>query len=392
MGNMLGKDLYKTMIAANGMVRDFYERIKDGTKTSVVGRTFITGISPVMLDDLTSGYNIATILTLNPKYNELMGFTQPEVEWLMHETGVNPALINVDMEAYYNGYLFHVDGQNKVYNPSMVLYFFSQIIELGTTPEQIIDHNLKTDYGRLKNLIQNEHNRSALIQIMKDRYVLSDILEKFSIDRMNDDCYFVSLLFYMGLLTIKERSFPNLLLCIPNYSIKTLYWEYLDRLVKDSSPEMTLSVQSLDTAIKAIAVEGDMQQFISYISENAFSKLSDYDLQRFDEKYIQILLLAYLFLSKIYIPMSEYETVPGRADIYLQRNPIFSQTRYEWLLEIKYCKASAKSREIAARRSEGMEQLKQYAEAHRMKDRPDMKAAVIVFIGKNKFEIPDYEK
>jgi hypothetical protein len=217
--------------------------------------------------------------------------------------------------------------------------------------------------------------------------VVSDIIEKFSIDRMNDSRYFVSLLFYMGLLTIGERYRYQLKLRIPNYSVQTLYWEYLEELMKDASPEMTVDTRLLNESIYNMAIDGDIQQFISYISENAFSKLSDYDLQRFDEKYIQVLLLAYLFLSKAYIPMSEYETVPGRADIYLQRNPIFPQTRYEWLLEIKYCKASAKSREIAARRSEGLEQLKQYAEAHRMKDRPDMKAAVIVFVGKNKFEI-----
>jgi hypothetical protein len=125
------------------------------------------------------------------------------------------------------------------------------------------------------------------------------------------------------------------------------------------------------------------------VSESAFCKLSDYDLQRFDEKYIQILLLAYLFMSKMYIPMSEYETVPGRADIYLQRNPLLPQVRYEWLLEIKYCKTSAKDSEIAAKREEGMEQLKQYAGAHRMESRPDMKAAVLVFTGKNKFEITE---
>ncbi|GAP71396.1 AAA ATPase [Candidatus Symbiothrix dinenymphae] len=107
MGNMLGTDIYKTMIAANGIVRDFYEKIKNAAKSSIVNRTFITGISPVMLDDLTSGYNIATILTLNPKYNEMMGFTQEEVEWLMRETGVDETCINVDIQAYYNGYLFH---------------------------------------------------------------------------------------------------------------------------------------------------------------------------------------------------------------------------------------------------------------------------------------------
>ncbi|MDR1197447.1 MAG: AAA family ATPase, partial [Prevotellaceae bacterium] len=124
MGTLAGKDFYKTMVSANGMVRDFYERIKTATKDSVVYRTFITGISPVMLDDLTSGYNIAEILTLNPRYNEMLGFTHAEVNTLMAETGVDPALINVDMEAYYNGYKFHPEGENRVYNPSMILYFF----------------------------------------------------------------------------------------------------------------------------------------------------------------------------------------------------------------------------------------------------------------------------
>jgi hypothetical protein len=356
----------------------------------VIGRTFITGISPVMLDDLTSGYNIASVLTLEPQYNEMMGFTQAEVQWLMHETGVNPALINVDMEAYYNGYLFHADGEHRVYNPSMVVYFFSQILELGKAPENIIDLNLKTDYGRLKNLIQSEDNRSTLIQIMKNSCVESDILEKFSIDRMNDDSYFVSLLFYMGLLTIGERGRLQTLLRIPNYSIKTLFWEYLEQLVKEASPDMSVSTQELINTIYLMGTEGKLEQFIAYISENALSKLSDYDLQRFDEKYIQLLLLSYLNWSKAYIPMSEYEAVPGRADIYLQRNSRFPKIRYEWLLEIKYCKASAKSKEIAAKRSEGLAQLKQYAESHRMKDLPDMKAAVIVFTGKNKFEVTDY--
>jgi hypothetical protein len=123
------------------------------------------------------------------------------------------------------------------------------------------------------------------------------------------------------------------------------------------------------------------------VSENAFGKLSDHDLQRFDEKYIQILLLAYLFMSKTYIPMSEYETVPGRADIYLQRNPLLPQVRYEWVWEIKYCKVSDTSDEIVAKRDKGLEQLKQYVHSHRMAGRPDLKAALLVFTGKNKFEI-----
>ncbi|MDR3308810.1 MAG: PD-(D/E)XK nuclease domain-containing protein, partial [Tannerella sp.] len=144
----------------------------------------------------------------------------------------------------------------------------------------------------------------------------------------------------------------------------------------------------LNEAMVALAMEGDLHRFIGYVSENAFSKLSDYDLQRFDEKYIQILLLAYLFMSELYIPMSEYETVPGRADIFLQRHPLLPQVRYEWLLELKYCKVSDSSEaEIIAKREEGLTQMNKYVNSHRMEGRTDLKAAVIVFIGKDKFEI-----
>ncbi|MDR3246580.1 MAG: AAA family ATPase, partial [Prevotellaceae bacterium] len=167
MGSGAGKKFYKNMIKANGLVRDFYENLKIATKSSIVNRTFITGISPVMLDDLTSGYNIATILTLDRSYNEMMGFTQEEVNDLMKITGVDPKLITINMEQYYNGYLFHEDGEHKVYNPSMILYFFSRILKREPL-KNIIDPNQRTDYGRIENLIKNKKNRDILINIIKE--------------------------------------------------------------------------------------------------------------------------------------------------------------------------------------------------------------------------------
>ncbi|GAP71238.1 AAA family ATPase [Candidatus Symbiothrix dinenymphae] len=386
MGNRLGKDFYKTMVSANGLVRDFYERIKNSTKF-VSSRTFITGISPVMLDDLTSGYNISTNLTLHEKYNEMMGFTKKEVDWLMHETGVNPDFITVDMEAYYDGYLFNKDGANRVYNPAMVLYFFNQIIDLHRVPDSIIDENLKTDYGRLKKLTQNDSNRATVIQIIKEDGIIAEVLNKFSVDTLNDTDYFISLLFYMGLLTIKEPVMGKVWLGIPNYSIRTLYWEYVMKFVREQSPAMTIETRHLDESITALAMEGDLKRFIAYVSEHALSKLSDHDLQHFDEKYIKILLLAYLLMSRIYVPMSEYEAVPGRTDIYLQRSPQLPEIKYEWVFELKYCKAKAKSSEITKLQKEGEAQIKQYLGSHRLSSRPDLKAAVIVFIGKNKYRI-----
>ncbi|MDR2762185.1 MAG: PD-(D/E)XK nuclease domain-containing protein, partial [Planctomycetaceae bacterium] len=132
-----------------------------------------------------------------------------------------------------------------------------------------------------------------------------------------------------------------------------------------------------------------IHKFIDYVSKNAFSKLSVYDLQRFDEKYIKVLLLSYLLLHNSYIPISEYETVPGRTDIFLQRNPQFPQVKYEWALELKYCKTDAKESEISAKRKDGLEKLNQYINSSRLKDRPNLKSALIIFIGKDKYEIID---
>jgi hypothetical protein len=161
--------------------------------------------------------------------------------------------------------------------------------------------------------------------------------------------------------------------------------------MRETSPNMTIKLQALKNAINAMATNGDLKQFISYISENAFSRLSDYDLQRFDEKYIKILLLSYLFMDEKYIAMSEYETVTGRTDIFLQRNPNpkYSQIRYEWILELKYCKVSDSQTEIEAKRKDALAKIDKYINADRIKDRPNLKAAAIVFIGKDKFEITE---
>jgi hypothetical protein len=385
MGNRMGDDIYRRMVRTNGLVRDFYETLKIGT-SDTVDRIFITGISPVMLDDLTSGFNIASNLSLKLQYNEMMGFTQAEVDALMIETRVNPEYINVDMKAYYDGYLFHKDGKNRVYNPSMILYFFNEILSDKKAPQNMLDENLKTDYGRLQRLATNDKNKQTLIEIIKKRGIVTEIIPKFSIDRLYDDEYFVSLLFYMGLLTIKEPYFSELYLTIPNYSIQTIYWEYLRLLTQESSTDISVEIRPLNEAIIALAMEGDVHRYIDYVSQNAFAKLSDRDLRNFDEKYIQILLLAYLFQSKIYIPMSEYEAVPGFADIFLQRNPDLPQIRYEWIWEIKYLKAGEEDK-APQKMEEAKEQLKKYLQAFRLAGRPGLQGAAIVFIGKNKFEL-----
>jgi hypothetical protein len=337
-----------------------------------------------MLDDLTSGFNIAVNLTLVERYNNMMGFMHQEVDWLMDETGVNRDLINVDMEWYYNGYLFHQDAADRVYNPSMMLYFFNQIINEGKVPRNIIDDNLKTDYGRLQRLTQNEANREMLLQIIKDEGIVAEVQSKFSIDRLYNDKYFVSLLFYMGLLTIEKPEMGMVRLCIPNYSIKTVLWEYIMESVQINSA-FVINTAELHRSIIALALDGQAKSFVDYVSRNIFNKLSNRDLIQFDEKYIKIMLLNCLFQSNVYIPVSEMETNNGYIDIFLRRSPLVPEVKYEWIFEIKYLKSGEKS--LATHCRDAKKQLQDYRSSAMMKDSKDLKKAVILFIGKNKYEL-----
>jgi hypothetical protein len=387
MGSQLGKDIYRNVVQANGFVRDFYEALKIGTK-SVIDRIFITGISPVMLDDLTSGFNIAVNLTLDPNYNEMMGFTQQEVDVLVKETGVDPDLINVDMESYYDGYLFHEDGENRVYNPSMILYFFNQILTSRKPPKNIIDDNLKTDYNRLRRLVQNEQNRETLMEIVQNNGIISDVISKFSIDRLEDTKYFISLLFYMGLLTVDKFQEGRLYLKIPNYSIRTVYWEYLEQLTLEWNKDVMIDLTEQNAAIWELAYRGNPHPYIEYVSQNIFSRLSNRDLQRFNEKYIKIMLLNGLFQSRLYVPVTEKEVEHGYIDIFLQRSPLLPDIKYEWVWEIKYIKnADAKNVETVC--DAAIVQLEKYRDSHEFAGRTDLRYLSVIFIGKDKYEIKE---
>jgi hypothetical protein len=389
MGTLLGEKTYHSMVAANGLVRDFYETLKIGAKT-VVDRIFITGISPVMLNDLTSGFNIADNLSLDEAYNEMMGFTQEEVNALMAETGVDPSLINVDMEKYYNGYLFNKNGENRVYNPSMALYFFNKILKTKSSPENIIDDNLRTDYGRLQRLAQGDKNCEKLLAIAKDGGVASEIIGQFSIDAMHDEKYFVSLLFYMGLLTIDKFYRGRTYLKIPNYSIQTLYWEYIGQLTASVNREVKVDISEQSAAIGELAYGGNPKPYVEYVSANIFSRLSNRDLIRFDEKYIKIMLLNGLLQSRLYAPVSEMEVQGGYVDVYLQRHPRLPDVKYEWIWEIKYLKGEDEG-ELPGKRREALAQLERYRQSPPFASRADVKCAALIFVGKKKYAVEELQ-
>ncbi|MDR2026610.1 MAG: ATP-binding protein [Prevotellaceae bacterium] len=391
MGTYAGDNVYRHIVRANGVIRDFYETLKEGSKT-VIDRIILTGITPVMLDDVTSGFNISNNLSLEPMYNEMLGFTHDEVNTLMEETGVVSGMINIDMELFYNGYLFHKDGEHRVYNPSMMLYLFSQILRYRKLTGNIIDDNLKTDYGRLRNLIQNDRNCEQLIKIAQDSSVFSEIIPRFSIDKMHDSEYFVSLLFYLGLLTVDRYENGKTYLKIPNYSIRTVYWDYVLQLTKDRNKDvMTDLMHQLDT-VSTLAYGGDPKPYLDYISQNILCRLSNRDMRNFNEKYIKIILLTGLFQSRMYITVTELEVSRGYTDIYMQRSHLLPDIPYEWVWEIKYVRkedADDKKNILKEKREEARIQLNRYRETPLFAGRSDVRYLSLIFIGKDRYEMEE---
>mgnify|MGYP000954051372 CR=1 FL=1 len=221
------KNLYYDVISSEGYVRTFYKTIKTGT-AFCVDRIFITGVSPIMLDDLPSGFNITINLTLENNLNEMLGFNENEVKSILQEFEIEKDfdLLTVlkDTQHYYNGYLFSKNGKNRVYNPDLTLYFMQNIIKNKAYPENILDLNIITDYKKLENMAFNFKDEETIKRLISEEKVSTKLVEKFNLEYMYDKKEnFISLLYYMGMLTIESTYFDKCIMKIPNYSVKIIF-------------------------------------------------------------------------------------------------------------------------------------------------------------------------
>ena len=199
---------YNSILHGEGFVKVFYKAIKDATMDNF-SRIFMTGVSPIMLDDLTSGFNITMNYTLDRNLNAMLGFTRDELSWIMAEMSIQDTEIRKkmckDMTEYYNGYKFSANSKS-VFNPDMTMYFLNKYLDYNEYPEEMIDNNVKTDYGKVNQLAYNFNDREALNEIMSTGETSTILVDRFNINTMySEKENFKSLLFYLGMLTIKEK-------------------------------------------------------------------------------------------------------------------------------------------------------------------------------------------
>jgi len=393
-------DEFKELVAKNGKVRKWYEILKEGTE-SVVDRIFITGVAPITLDSTTSGFNIARDITKNIRFNDMLGFSKEDVKYLMTEIDIpeekQEELIPIIKENY-DGYIFSnmikSEYENyKIYNSNMTLYFLDAYQEQGQVPEELVDINILSDYGKIEafmNLCQNMNKIELLEKIVAEEPVESELTEKFNAEISFGEKELVSLLFYLGYLTIEQNELGMSKFVTPNEVVRTIYSQYFLEYIKRKAGIQ--GKMKNGEMIKEILYEGKIDKAIETLG-TFLTNLSNRDYQRFDEKYIKVIFYSICrMLGAVYVK-SELEIGGEYADILIIPREKLNE-RYGVLLEFKYIKQEEYNKKpelLQQKQTEAKAQLERYNKTEEIQAIPNLRSYAIVVV-KDKISVEEIAK
>jgi hypothetical protein len=385
---ILWRDLveFRTSVSQDGYVRKFYENIKIATQEGIVARFFITGVSPITLDSLTSGFNIVTHLTHAEEFHDMMGFTEEEVgellDMCLEATSRRQAILQ-DLKMWYNGYKFNVEVENTIYNANMTLFFLQEFKKKQQYPRLMLDPNIMPDYGKLKKMFEVanfEENVEVLQEILANGVVESEQIYQFDFSKPFGKTAFVNFLYYLGNLTIQgDNLYGNgIIYTIPNQVIKELYWQYY-AFVLQQRAEFEYEEDGVKTAIFA-ASGGNITPFLRLV-EKSLKVLSNRDFQRFDEKYVKMLVIAYSTQGNAFHVISERETTTGGyIDLEMYIRPNNRKTHAQYVFEIKYIKKEQESAFETIKESAKNQLLAYLQNDQILQSKQDLHAYVVIFV------------
>lgn len=386
-----GMEAYHELTHGTGFFRFFFNMLKGATDQveSGIGRMFITGVSPVTMDDVTSGFNIGTHISLNPEFNELLGFTDLDLHAMLnyYRRHANLTLSDYEetialMRDWYGHYQFAPDAECQMLNPNMVWYFMDHLLRRSVCPEDMVDQNVKIDYGKLRHLlVLNQRlngNFDYLRQIIQEQTAIPErIVRSFPVERLTKPSNFLSLLFYFGLLSYAEDGG----MAIPNQTVRQLTYSYLRDGYEDVNV-FSLDLWRLAGLMRAMAYQGDWEPVFRFLAAEVDKQTSIRDYLT-GEKVIQTFLLAYLNVTDYYLTRSEEEMGKGFADLYLE--PFWQKypdVRHGYLMELKYVPRSEWSEARGRQELEAAQaQLRHYASDPRTQHSPQLICAALVFCG-----------
>lgn len=361
-----------------GYLRAFFNRVKAGTYSSIK-RCFITGVSPVTMDNLTSGFNIGTNYSLTPKFNAMMGFTEDEVrEMLTYYSTKAPFHHTVDelielMKPWYDNYCFAQEcyDQPTLYNSNMVLYFVKNYIDNnGKAPRNMIESNIRIDYEKLRMLIRKDkefaHDASIIQTLVSQGYITGELKDGFPAANIVDSDNFVSLLYYFGMLTVSGTFEGKTKLIIPNQVVREQLYTYLLNTYNEA--DLSFSNHEKDELSSALAYRGAWQSYFDYIADCLKRYASQRDKQK-GESFVHGFTLAMTAQNRFYRPISEADTQSGYADIFLSPMlEIYPDMSHSYIIELKYAKYKDPESRVEELRAEAIAQANRYADTDRVKN------------------------
>jgi len=375
-----GNDKYHTLTHDEGFFRFFFNKIKLATtdQNASLKKIFITGVSPVTLDDVTSGFNIAKNITNDAQFNSIIGFTEPEVITMLNhykEAGmVNEPIENllVVMREWYNNYCFAEECiDQKIYNSDMTLYFMDNYLISKSIPKILVDNNIKIDYGKLRHLIildkKVNGNFSTIKKIAEEGEIRASIATSFPAEKLIAKENFVSLLYYFGILTIDRIERGSTILKVPNLAIRSVLFSYLVEGFSEAEI-FNLDISILTEMGEQMAYDGDWKPFFNFFSEQIFKQTSVRDFIA-GENTVKMFHLVYLNLVNYFTVHSETEMGKGFSDLWLTPNFIaHPHIQHCYLVELKYVKRDQEaevknltSALVQKLNTEATEQLQRYA-------------------------------
>ena len=362
---------YKSETYGTSYLRSFFDTVKAGTD-STIKRCFVTGVSPVTMDDLTSGFNIGTNYSLSPEFNEMTGFNEEEVRAMLdyyattcqfhHSTD---ELIEA-MKPWYDNYCFAKKsyGRTTMYNSNMVLYFLDNYIRNeGEMPGNMVEENIRVDYNKLRMLIRKDkeftHDASTIQTLVQQGYITGELKTGFPAETIAEPDNFISLLFYFGMLTISGTKRGKTLLTIPNQVVREQLYSYL----LDTYNEADLRFDNWEKGklASAMAYRGDWKAYFDYIAECLHRYSSQRDKQK-GEAYVHGFTLAMTAQNRFYRPISEQENQEGYADIFMfPLLDIYKDMLHSYIIELKYAKGKDSDEKVEQLRQEAITQANRYA-------------------------------
>ena len=362
---------YKSETYGTGYLRSFFDTVKAGTY-SPIKRCFVTGLSPVTMDDLSSGFTIGTNYSLSPEFNEMTGFNEEEVRAMLdyyattcqfhHSTN---ELIEA-MKPWYDNYCFSEKsyGGTTMYNSNMVLYFVDNYIRNGgEMPDKMVEENIRVDYNKLRMLIRKDkefaHDASTIQTLVQQGYVTGELKTGFPAETVAEPDNFISLLFYFEMLTISGTLEGETKLTIPNQVVREQLYSYL----LDTYNEADLRFDNWEKGklASAMAYRGDWKAYFDYIAECLHRYSSQRDKQK-GEAYVHGFTLAMTAQNRFYRPISEQENQEGYADIFMfPLLDIYKDMLHSYIIELKYAKGKDSDEKVEQLRQEAITQANRYA-------------------------------